>query len=164
MYRRSIILFNIENRRYIGSKADLSDWIIELIQNNCIGKTFADIFAGTAIISKKAAQKYSKIIVNDFLYSNNLIYKAFFDTNDWDKEKVEKYINKWNRKNSHTLKDNYFSKNFGGKFFNGDDAKKIGAIREDLQKNKTFNEKEKNILLVSLIYSIDKIANTVGHY
>lgn len=164
MYRRSIILFNIENRRYIGSKADLSDWIIELIQNNCIGNTFADIFAGTAIISKKAAQKYSKIIVNDFLYSNNLIYKAFFDTNDWDKEKVEKYINKWNRKNSHTLKDNYFSKNFGGKFFNEDDAKKIGAIREDLQENKTFNDKEKNILLVSLIYSIDKIANTVGHY
>lgn len=48
----SVDLFNLENRRYIGSKADLSDWIIDLIQKNCIGSTFADIFAGTAIISK----------------------------------------------------------------------------------------------------------------
>ena len=96
-------MFNLENRRYIGSKADLSDWIIELIQENCTGDTFADIFAGTAIISKKAAKKYSKLIINDFLYSNNIIYKAFFDNNDWNKEKVEKYINKWNKKNSNTL-------------------------------------------------------------
>ena len=157
-------MFNLENRRYIGSKAELSDWILDLIQENCIGDTFADIFAGTAIISKKAALRYSKLIVNDFLYSNNIIYKAFFDNNDWNKEKLEKYIVKWNKNEASKLKDNYFSLNFGGKFFNVDDAKKIGAIREDLQSNKLFNEKEKNILITSLIYSIDKIANTVGHY
>ncbi len=157
-------MFNLENRRYIGSKADLSDWILDLIQKNCSGNTFADIFAGTAIISKKAALKYSKLIVNDFLYSNNVIYKAFFDNYNWDKEKLEQYIETWNKKDTNKLQDNYFSLNFGGKFFNKEDAKKIGAIREDLQSNNTFNEKEKNILLASLIYSIDKIANTVGHY
>ena len=27
-----------------------------------------------------------------------------------------------------------------------------------------FNEKEYNILLASLIYSMDRVANTVGHY
>ena len=157
-------MFNLENRRYIGSKTDLSDWIMELIQENCIGDAFADIFAGTAIISKKAAKKYSKLIVNDFLYSNNIIYKAFFDNNMWDKEKLERYIESWNKKDANELKENYFSFNFGSKFFNQNDARKIGAIREDLQSNKVFNEKEKNILLTSLIYSIDKIANTVGHY
>ncbi len=157
-------MFNLENRRYIGSKAELSDWILDLIQENCIGDTFADIFAGTAIISKKAAQRYSKLIVNDFLYSNNTIYKAFFDNNVWNKKKVEKYIEIWNSKNPRTIKDNYFSTNFGGKFFNQQDAKLIGAIREDLANNKDFNDKEKDILLASLIYSADKIANTVGHY
>ena len=157
-------MFNLENRRYIGSKANLSDWIMELIQKKCIGDTFADIFAGTAIISKKAAKIYPKLIVNDFLYSNYIIYKAFFDNKDWDKEKLEQYINKWSQNDAIKLKDNYFSLNYGGKFFNKEDAKKIGAIREDLQSNQVFNEKEKNILLTSLIYSIDKIANTVGHY
>lgn len=157
-------MFNLENRRYIGSKTNLSDWIMELIQENCIGDTFADIFAGTAIISKKASKKYSKLIVNDFLYSNNIIYKAFFDNNTWDKEKLEQYIEKWNKEDVNKLKDNYFSINFGGKFFSLNDAKKIGAIRENIQSSKVFNEKEKNILLTSLIYSVDKIANTVGHY
>ncbi|MCD8024431.1 MAG: DNA adenine methylase, partial [Candidatus Gastranaerophilales bacterium] len=82
-------MFNLENRRYIGSKANLSDWIIKLIQENCSGDIFADIFAGTAIISKKASKKYSKLIVNDFLYSNIVIYKAFFDNNDWNRERLE---------------------------------------------------------------------------
>lgn len=157
-------MFNLENRRYIGSKVDLSDWILDLMQANCTGDTFADIFAGTAIITKKAAQIYPNLIVNDFLYSNNIIYKAFFDDKNWNKEKLMRYISAWNNIEITSLKDNYFSLNFGGKFFNFDDAKKIGAIREDLQLNKSFNEKEKNILIASLVYSIDKIANTVGHY
>jgi adenine-specific DNA-methyltransferase len=138
----SNILFDLENRRYIGSKADLSDWIVDLIQKNCVGYTFADIFAGTAIVSKKASKKYKKIIINDFLYSNNVIYKAFFDNNVWNREKLEQYIDKWNNKDAKILKNNYFSLNFGDKFFNKYDAKKIGAIREDLQSNKVFNEKE----------------------
>ena len=110
-------MFNLENRRYIGSKANLSEWIMDLIQKNCVGDTFADIFAGTAIISKKASQKYSKLIVNDFLYSNNIIYKAFFDNNDWNRKELEQYVEKWNKKDANKLKDNYFSLNFGGKFF-----------------------------------------------
>ncbi len=157
-------MFNLENRRYIGSKADLSDWILDLIQTNCSGKIFADIFAGTAIISQKAAKIYPTIIINDFLYSNNVIYHAFFDNNTWNKQKLGNYIEQWNTKDINTLKDNYFSLNYGGKFFSYNDAKIIGAIRENLANNNKFNEKEKNILLTSLIYSLDKIANTVGHY
>jgi adenine-specific DNA methylase len=64
-------------------------------------------------------------------------------------------------------KDNYFSINFGNKYFEHNIAKKIGFIREQIRKlflNKQINRKEKNILLTSLNYSIDKIANTVGHY
>lgn len=157
-------MFKLENRRYIGSKADLSDWILDLIQKNCKGKIFADLFAGTAIISKKASNYYPKIIINDFLYSNNIIYKAFFENKEWNKNKLKKYIESWTNINTDNIEENYFSINFGGKFFNSLDAKIIGAIREDLSQNNTFNEKEKNILLASLIYSIDKIANTVGHY
>lgn len=158
------VLFELENRRYIGSKAELSDWILKLIKENCSGDVFADIFAGTAIISKKAASIYRKIIINDFLYSNNVIYQAFFSNSEWDTKKVEKYITDWNNTSAESLDTNYFSTNYGGKFFNFEDAKKIGAIRDDLQSNKVFNEKEKYVLLSSLVYSIDKIANTVGHY
>ena len=63
--------------------------------------------------------------------------------------------------------DNYVSLNYGNKYFHKITARKIGFIREDLEnkyKNKEINEKEYSILLTSLLYSIDRIANTVGHY
>ena len=157
-------MFELENRRYIGSKAELADWILNIIQEQCVGDIFVDIFAGTAIIGKKATKIYKKIILNDFLYSNNIIYRAFFENLEWDRKKVQDYILYWNNVDKTKIKENYFSKNYGGKFFNSVDSKIIGAIRDDLEQNKTLNVKEKNILVTSLIYSIDKIANTVGHY
>ena len=44
------------------------------------------------------------------------------------------------------------------------DASLIGEIRENIEKAKDLNEKEKAILIASLLYSADKVANTVGHY
>ena len=44
------------------------------------------------------------------------------------------------------------------------DALLIGYIREFIYQETNLNEKEKNILLASLLYSADKAANTVGHY
>ena len=42
-------MYNMYNRRYTGSKYKLSGWISDLILENCIGNSFCDLFAGTAI-------------------------------------------------------------------------------------------------------------------
>ena len=163
IYQKYIAL---ESRRYIGSKAKLSDWILDLIDSETEGiQTFADIFAGTATISAKALSKYKKVIVNDFLYANNIIYKGFFEAGDWDKEKINEIITNYNSLDAESLPDNYFSKNFGGKFYEYNISKQIGYIRQDIEiiKNK-LTPKEYNILLATLIYNIDKLANTVGHF
>ena len=39
--------FNINNRRYIGNKSKLLEWIFEKIRENTIGNSFFDIFSGT---------------------------------------------------------------------------------------------------------------------
>lgn len=157
--------YNIENRRYTGSKAKLADWIIKLIDDNCVGNVFLDIFAGTGVISAKATDFFDKIIINDFLYSNYLIYVAFFGKENWDKDKLGKITKKYNKLNSQKLNSNYFSINFGGKYFSEDNAKIIGYIRENIEHIKTrLSVKEYSILIASLIYSVDCIANTVGHY
>ena len=70
--------FDIWNRRYTGSKYKLSDWIKGLIIDNCHGDSFCDIFAGTAIMSKVMLDYTDKVYINDFLFSNEVIYKAFF--------------------------------------------------------------------------------------
>ena len=156
----------LESRRYIGCKQKLIDWIFEIIQAETKNiHTATDIFAGTGVIAKKMLGLYDNVIINDFLFSNNQIYTAFFKTGEWDKEKILKKIELYNNLNEPQLEDNYFSINYGGKYFDYDMSKKIGWIREDIEKSKSnLTEKEYAILLSTLIYNIDKHANTLGHF
>ena len=154
--------FGINNRRYTGSKQKLSTWIVEAINNEISFRSFFDIFAGTGCISSNFTH-IDKLILNDFLFSNNVIYKAFYNSKKYDFEKLEKIMSKFNFLNPDSIKDNYFSNNFGNKYFSHTDAKKIGYIRENIQKI-IISDDEKNILLASLLYSADKASNTVGHY
>lgn len=156
--------YNLENRRYIGNKNKLLPWIKELIEDNTFGNSFFDVFAGTGIVTKEFIDKYDKFIINDFLFSNNIIYNAFFNSSNFDKEKLIDRKNKFQNLNYKIIGENYFSENYGDKFFSKNDAYIIGEIRELIEQDLNLNIKEKNILIASLLYSVDKIANTVGHY
>lgn len=162
----SLKKINLEQRRYIGNKNKLKQWIMGLIIENCQNSnSFIDIFSGTGVIAQEAINHFDKVIINDFLFSNNTIYKAFFGNGEVNYKLLIDTINNYNNINSKYLESNYFSLNFGDKFFTFKDATKIGYIREDIEKNKSlYSEKEYNILLASMIYSMDKIANTVGHF
>lgn len=161
-------MFDIQNRRYTGNKYKLMNWISKLIEDNCPNcHSFFDVFAGTGSVSDCLFGKYDRFIINDFLYSNNVIYNGFFLNEKYDNIKINNIRDFYNNLNSNKIRNNYVSKNFGNKFFNINDGKKIGYIREDIEKkyrNYEINDKEYYILLSSLLYSFDKIANTCGHY
>ncbi len=55
--------FKLQNRRYIGSKYKLLGWIFSIINKECKGNSFADIFAGTGIVSAVAAKHFKKMII-----------------------------------------------------------------------------------------------------
>jgi adenine-specific DNA-methyltransferase len=156
----------LESRRYIGCKQKLTDWIFEIISKNTKDiQTATDMFAGTGVITKKMLQLYPNVIMNDTLYSNHIIYKAFFEDSEWNKEKIADKLSKYNLLNPKEINDNYFSVNFGGKYFDYEKSKLIGFIREDIENSKSeLTEKEYSILLATLIYNIDKTANTLGHF
>lgn len=160
--------FELHNRRYIGNKSKLTDWIMEIINLETKGRgTFIDIFSGTSIVAKSAMNYYDNVILNDILYSNKITYQAFYSTEKWNSNKLVEIVNQYNSLNSKTIRSNYFSKNFGGKFYEKEISKIIGYIRQDVEKKKKSNEinsREYSILLTSLIYTIDKLANTVGHF
>ena len=156
--------FDLENRRYIGSKSKLLNWISNLIDQYTCGDSFFDVFAGTGVVTRKMIDKYDTFIINDFLFSNYIIYKAFFDNMPYDKNKLLDCQVEYQNINTKKINDNYFNENFGDKFFSKRDAKVIGEIRIRIKENKKINEREKDILLASLLYSSDKISNTVGHY
>ena len=159
-------MHSIESRRYIGSKAKLTDWIMTSISETAVNaRSFCDIFAGTAIIAKQAIKSYDKVIINDFLYSNNIIYKAFFGIGEWDIDMLQNLIDGYNALDGSKLDDNYFSINYGDKYYEMNVARQIGYIRQDIEDRKNdITDKEYCILLASLIYSMDKIANTIGHF
>ncbi len=156
----------LESRRYIGCKQKLIDWIFGIIDSETQNIRIAtDIFAGTGVITKKMLSLYPNVIMNDILLSNNQIYTAFFKSGKWSKEKLLKKIELYNDLDETKLEDNYFSISYGGKYFDNGMSKKIGWIREDIEKAKAdLTEKEYAILLSTLIYNIDRYANTLGHF
>lgn len=158
---------DINNRRYIGCKTKLLKNIYDSI--SCLGysksSSFADLFSGTGVVGYFFAEKGFKTLVNDTLYSNFISYNAWMGNENFSEKKIDDTIDFFNNISSASLKNNYFSNIYGGKYFSVNDAKKIGFIRDYLEDHKTnFSKREFCILLTSLMYSTDKIANTVGHF
>lgn len=159
--------FSINQRRYLGSKTKLLKFIDNIIQEEKIEfESFADIFAGTGAVANHFHDR-SRVIINDILDSNNHIYRAFFGCDDLSEEKLKERLHFYNSLEVKKYDDNYFSENFSNTYFDSINSKKIGIIRDDIDKlfdGKIITSREKSYLLTSLIYALDKIANTVGHY
>lgn len=157
----------INQRRYLGSKTKLLSFIDDILQSENIEfETFADIFAGTGTVANHFYNS-SKIIVNDILVSNNYIYQAFFGKDEIRENKLKERLKLYNTLDIKKYDDNYFSNYFSNTYFDATNAKKIGIIRDDIEKlfeKKIITQREKSYLFTSLIYALDKIANTVGHY
>lgn len=157
--------FELSNRRYLGSKTKLITFIHEVVNQNCADiDSVLDLFGGTGVVGYSFNDKYS-IMINDILKTNIVAYDTFFSNEIIDENKVEKIIAEYN--NVSVKNDNYYSNNFADTYLSKDNMRKVGFIRDDIDKrykNKKINERERSILICSLIYGIDKIANTVGHY
>nr|ADD81211.1 DNA methyltransferase [Geobacillus stearothermophilus] len=154
----------IHNRRYLGSKYKLLPFIWKVVSENCKDiKVVADIFGGTGVVADFFNKKGKTVIVNDILYSNYLSYLTWFSDEKIDYEKIEYLIAHFNQ--VQPREDNYVSAHFGGTYFTVENARKIGFIREEIEKiGDSLSFREKAILITSLLYAMDKVANTTGHY
>lgn len=156
--------FSINNRRYLGNKYKLNQFIQTTISNVCGNfESFADLFAGTGAVASMFQDRH--LIVNDILYSNYVCYQTWFGTENYSQSKIKRYTQKYNM--LAIEQGNYWSKNYSNTYFSKDNCRKIGFIREDIEQNYLtgdLNNREKCILITSLLYAMDKIANTCGHY
>ena len=156
----------INNRRFLGSKYKLLNFIENTVNENCKNvKSVIDVFAGTGVVGDLFLKRGKEVYFNDYLKSNYYSYIAFFGHVNVDIKKLENIINKYNE--MEISEENYFSQNFSDTYFSSNDCRKIGFIRDNIEekyKEGEINEREKSILITSLIYSMDRVANTVGHY
>lgn len=154
--------FQLQNRRYLGNKYKLLGFIEDIVSEKCNSfESFCDIFAGTGVVGYRFNEKNIKIISNDILASNYYALKTFLGTSDINLNAIEGKIALLN--SLEAKEDNYFSIYFGNTYFTLENARKIGAIREKIDAISS-DENEKAVLIASLLYAVDKVANTVGHY
>ena len=155
---------NISNRRFLGNKYKLVPFIKDVVEKECSDvNVVADIFSGTG--SACCAFTDKKLILNDLLYSCYICNLAWFGSECFSKEKIINIIEDYNAQE--ITEDNYMSDNFADTYFSAADCRKIGFIREDIDKKykaEVINERERALLITSLLYAMDKIANTCGHY
>lgn len=154
----------INNRRYLGNKYKLLPFITKVVNEECSDiNSVADIFAGTGAVSSAFTDKV--LITNDLMYSNYICNYAWFGAEEYDPQIIIDCVVRYNALTD--LEDNYMTDNFADTYFSRDDCAKIGYIREDIEvlyKKGDINTRERAILITSLLYAMDKIANTCGHY
>lgn len=155
--------FQIQSRRYLGSKHKLIGFIKSIVFSRCGEvRSFCDVFAGTGVVGAGFNDKKTKIISNDFLSSNYACLQAFLGVDNG--EAYQNALTKIKRLNGLPCDaENYFSEHYGGTYFSEQNARKIGAVREAIESAAESGD-EKNVLLRSLLYAADRAANTVGHY
>ena len=154
----------INNRRYLGNKYKLLPFIKRVVQEQKLEfSSLADIFAGTGAVSSAFTDK--QIITNDLMYSNYICNFAWFGAEKYDAEKIVEYVVRYNAESQ--FPENSMTENFADTYFSADDCARIGFIREDIEtrfNNGDLNNRERAILITSLLYAMDKIAKTCGHY
>lgn len=152
----------IQNRRYLGAKSRLLDFIQKIVDEHTENvHSFADIFGGTGVVANHFYQQGYNIIINDILDSNYINYLTFFGQEHVDDEKIRSILE---RMNNVAVQNNYVSDNYGDKYFSKENSMKIGEARSIIESETDLSHRERAILMTSLLYAMDKVANTVGHY
>ena len=169
---------------YIGSKYSLIEFLESSIaktlkscneQRSPSEMIFADLFAGTGVVSGSFKEQGYSIIANDIQYYSYVITKHMIENNgNLDRVRCDKLIDELNHLEGI---DGFIYKNYSYEgtvgqeyrrmYFSEYNAKKCDAIRtaiEDWFACGKITENEYFFLLGSLINSIDKCANTASVY
>jgi len=157
----------IHNRKYIGSKQHLLDFISGVIAERAPeARSIADLFAGSAVVAYHFAARGMAVTASDTLYHNWVSAQCFMGGKpgevDW--AKIEALIAKLDRLEPVR---GYCFHEYGGSYFTHENAGRIDAVREaiaTLAEGGAVNAQEHAVLLTSLIYAADKAANTCGQY
>ncbi len=158
---------SIHNRKFIGSKQNLLDFIGGVASAQAPGATsMADLFCGSGVVAHHFAVKGLAVIASDTLYHNWIASQCFLGGHpgqiDWTRVSLL-----LQRLDGLAPIQGYCFREFGGSYFTPQNASRIDAIREaiaDLHGRGQISTQEHAILLTSLIYAADKVANTCGQY
>ncbi len=158
---------HVQNRKYIGSKYNLLDFIAGVVAEQAPeARRMADPFAGSGVVAYHFASRGWEVLAGDYLYHNYLALRCFLGGRpgeiDWDR--TARLIGELDGLRP---EQGYCYHEFGDSYFTQENAGRIDAIRERIarwRRSGRIGEQEEAVLLTSLLYAADKVANTCGQY
>ncbi len=154
--------FSLHMRRYLGCKTRLLPRIAEVVGNHCPDLVrFFDVFAGTGVVADLFNTPDRCVVVNDFLASNHVVLTAWFTATAQDRQDIEATI--LHLRGIRSREPNYYSENYGGRFFTVDTAATIGHVRDAIDRM-DLRPAVKCAAIASVLYGADASALTCGHF
>ena len=154
-----------EGIKYAGSKLKIIPYIIDMVGQLKGVDTILDGFSGSTRVSQAFAQLGYSTSSNDISVWSEVFATCYLIAN----RSNEYYQQQIDHLNHLEGVDGWFSENYGGtvddikKPFQLKNTRKLDAIRDEIE-NLNLNWEDKCVLLTSLIYALDKIDSTLGHY
>jgi adenine-specific DNA-methyltransferase len=159
--------FSLNNRKYLGAKHRLLDFLSQTILSRVPSPgVFIDGFAGTGVVGYHFRHRARRVIANDLLYSNYVANQVFLNstTRSVRPDRLAGHLEALNRL---PPRPGYVHEQYGGRYFTSENAARIDAVREGIEELDLYGactSQEKLVLLTSLLFAMDKAANTVGQY
>ncbi|MBI2050268.1 MAG: DNA adenine methylase [Parcubacteria group bacterium] len=154
-----------EGIKYAGSKLKILPYIVQLLSELDGVKNILDGFSGTTRVSQALAQLGYNTTVSDIS-----AWSEVFGTCYLKSEKEDKYYQEiLDHLNNLKGYDGWYTKHYGAELdegkkpFQAKNTRKLDAIRDEIDKL-NLGWEDKCVILTSLIYALDSVDSTLGHY
>ena len=156
------------NRKFLGSKRLLRDWIAErIIERVGVPQTFLDGFCGTGSVGLAMAFRGTRrVIAVDSLKSNCAVLQAFVETG-YRPDPDERMGMLMAELNSLRPVPGYITESFGNSYFTRENCMRMDSMRERMESMRAsaeVSDGEHAILLGAFLLGADRVANTIGQY
>lgn len=151
--------------KYAGSKLKIIPYIVELLVELEGVKNVLDGFSGSTRVSQAFAQLGYNTTANDISAWSEVFGTCYLKSTQSD-QYYQEIIQHLNNLEGY---DGWFTENYGGeeaqtkKPFQAKNTRKLDAIRDEIE-NLNLSWEDKCVLLTSLIYALDAVDSTLGHY
>lgn len=153
-----------EGIKYAGSKLKILPYIVEIL-NYLEVRRVCDGFSGSTRVSQAFAQLGYDTTSSDISVWSEVFATCYLRANK-SNEFYQKIINHLNGLEGH---DGWYTRYYGAKLagmkrpFQAKNTRKLDAIRDEIEKLNLAWE-DKCVILTSLIYALDSVDSTLGHY
>ena len=151
--------------KYAGSKLKIIPHIVSLMSELKDVKKVLDGFSGTTRVSQAFAQLGYNTTASDVSMWSDVFAHCFLKSSKKDSF-YQEIIDHLNSLKGH---DGWYTEHYGSDLeeakrpFQSKNTRKLDAIRDEIDKM-NLEWADKSVLLTSLIFALDKVDSTLGHY